>query len=383
MIAISTDFEAGKIRVVACDRPDDIVVELEDDTAASVRQWFFFRLTGAKDCAVRITFRDIDRYNANKGLVGMPTLWDDYNVLGSYDLDHWFPVATEFRDGHLFATVTPSTDSLYLANFAPYSSERLARFIGTSLMSPRCGLERLGQSVQNRAIECLRIGEPGPGRKTCWVITRQHPAETQGTWCVEGLVERLLDENDASAIALLDRAVFYIVPNMNPDGSVMGNTRTNATGRNLNREWPAPSPDEAPEVYWVRKRMTETGMDFGLDIHAWTGPHNFAIGPYHTPSVTDREAQLWLRYEAALAAASSEFETGWPYPGGGPEPGKADQSISWNHFFEAFGAFGVLYELLYKNNACNPDPANGWTAGKCKRFGHDTVDAIAAIVDVL
>src|SRR5690606_18356005 len=103
-------------------------------------------------------------------------------------------------------------------------------------------------------------------------------------------------------------------------------------------------------------------------IHAWTGPHNFAVGPYHAPSETEREKRLWHRYEAALAAASPDFEAGWPYPGGGPEPGKADASASWNHVLETYGGFGVLYELLYKDNRCNPDPENGWTSDKCKRF---------------
>ena len=35
------------------------------------------------------------------------------------------------------------------------------------------------------------------------------------------------------ARVLLERAVFYVVPNMNPDGSALGNLRTNAAGANL------------------------------------------------------------------------------------------------------------------------------------------------------
>lgn len=383
MIRIDSAFEAGSIRVLSFADPEHIIVELSEDNAASVRQWFFFRLIRAKGRNVRVTFRDIDRDNANTGLAGMPTLWENYDAFASYDMHSWFPVATDFRDGDLVLSLTPQTDSVYLANFVPYTSERLKALIEDSLRSPRASLEVLGKSIEGRAIECLRVGEPATGRKVCWIITRQHPAETQGTWCVEGILKRLLNENDGVATALLEQAVFYIVPDMNPDGSRLGNTRTNAAGVNLNREWTSPSQDRSPEVYYTRRRMEETGMNFGLDIHAWTGPHNFAIGPYNTPTITARQKEIWSRYEAALAADSSEFEAGWPYPGGGPDEGQADISISWNYFSEAFGAVGVLYELLYKDNKCNPDPANGWTTDKCRKFGFSTVQAIATIVHLL
>lgn len=383
MIHISTNFEAGSGSVISCVDPEDIVIELAEDNAASVRQWFYFRLTGAQGSPVRITIRDIDRGNANSGSVGMPTLWENYNAYASYDTISWFPVSTVFREGDLMLSLTPNTDSLYFANFIPYTSGRMASFIGKSLMSPRASLEILGKTVEGRFLECLRIGEPEKDRKVCWIIARQHPAETQGSWCIEGIVERLLTESDSVVKALLKQAVFYIVPNMNPDGSILGNTRTNALGINLNREWFCPSKKESPEVYYTRQRMNETGMDFGLDIHAWTGPYNFAIGPYNIPSINERQKMLWRRYEAALAASSSEFETGWSYPGNGPNVGKADTSISWNYFSEKFGAIGVLYELLYKDNQCNPDPSNGWTQHKCRDFGFSTIQAISEIVHLM
>ncbi len=59
-------------------------------------------------------------------------------------------------------------------------------------------------------------------------------------WFVEGLLDALLDRADPHARPLLSQAVFYIVPNMNPDGAARGNLRTNAAGANLNREWVSP-----------------------------------------------------------------------------------------------------------------------------------------------
>lgn len=63
-----------------------------------------------------------------------------------------------------------------------------------------------------------------------------------------GFLERLLDSHSALARHALQKAVFYVVPNMNPDGSWRGHLRTNAAGANLNREWAKPSLEISPEV---------------------------------------------------------------------------------------------------------------------------------------
>ena len=39
------------------------------------------------------------------------------------------------------------------------------------------------------------------------------------------------------------------MPNVNPDGSIRGHLRTNATGANLNREWQDPTLERSPEVH--------------------------------------------------------------------------------------------------------------------------------------
>lgn len=67
-------------------------------------------------------------------------------------------------------------------------------------------------------------------------------------WFAEGLLERLTDQHDTISLRTLAKAVFYVVPNMNPDGSHRGHQRTNAAGANLNREWQNPRLDYAPEV---------------------------------------------------------------------------------------------------------------------------------------
>ena len=67
-------------------------------------------------------------------------------------------------------------------------------------------------------------------------------------WFAEGLLRRLLDRHDPISRRLLRDTVFWVVPNICPDGTWRGHLRTNAAGANLNREWAEPSPDVSPEA---------------------------------------------------------------------------------------------------------------------------------------
>ena len=122
--------------------------------------------------------------------------------------------------------------------------------------------------MEGRDIDLLIVGEPDENKKKIWILGRQHPGEPQAEWFIQGVVERILDQDDPVSRKLLSMATFYLVPNANIDGSIDGNLRVNAAGKNLNREWGNPDKDLCPEVYFVRNKMQEVGVDLFLDIHA-------------------------------------------------------------------------------------------------------------------
>lgn len=380
MIHISSEFDGGHIEVIDVHDPTDIQLALANDNANDFKQWFYFRLTGARDQACTIRLINAADTNTSRDLTGMPDPWQDFQAVVSYDRETWIRVSTSVEGQAVTIRLTPNRDSVYVAAFAPYPLERQYQFVANSLASPRASLTVLGQSVEGRDIDLLQIGSPGPGKHPCWVTTRQHPNETMGPYCVEGIVDRLIDPHDPLARDLLDRAVFYVVPNLNPDGSIRGNTRSNAAGINLNRVWSDPSTETSPEIHLVRAAMHDTGVDWSLDIHGWNGTHNFITGPVGIPSLTEKQTEAWRRYEAALAKANPDFEVGWSYPGGGPGPGEADLSMSWNYIGETFGAVAMLYELLFKDTAKTPDPVHGWSPVRSQKFGSSTLDAVAAII---
>jgi hypothetical protein len=56
--------------------------------------------------------------------------------------------------------------------------------------------------------------------------------------------------------------------------------------------------------------------------------------------------------------------------------------MCWNWLSER-GSFGVLYELLFKDNRNNPDPVRGWSIERSRKMGFATLDALYDVIDEL
>lgn len=374
-LIISSAFDGGNIACLAADDPGDIRLEILKDNESDFYQWFYFRLTGARGQACRLNI-------VNAGDAAYTKGWEGYQALTSDDRQTWRRVPTGYKDGVLTIEHTPQSDAVWFAYFAPYTMERHGDLIARVQASPRVELSVLGKTLDGQDMDLLRIGEPGPDKRTCWAVARQHPGESMAEWWMEGILDRLLDPSDTTATALLDKAVFYLVPNMNPDGSRRGHLRTNAAGANLNREWSEPAMERSPEVLLVRQAMHETGVDFCLDVHGDEAlPYNFLAGMMGIPSLSDRQKTLQAAFDQALLAASPEFQTEHGYPSSAP--GKGNLTMCANYVAEAFGCLSLTLEMPFKDNADRPEPEFGWSPERSRNFGAAHLDAIATIVDDL
>ena len=372
---ISCTFDAGAIDVIADDDPQALAVGLRADSHADFRQWFYFRLQGARDRAVRIRF-------ANAGAATYVEGWRGYRAVASYDRETWFRVPTTFDGRELTIEHTPLRDSIYYAYFEPYSWERHLALLGRADASPRAHVSDLGATIDGRDMNLVTVGAEGAGKKSLWVIARQHPGETMAEWFVEGLIERLLDPADPVARRVLERAVVRIVPNMNPDGSVRGNLRTNAAGANLNREWMAPSLERSPEVFHVRAAMQASGVDAFLDVHGDEGlPYVFTDGNERLPSYTPRMEALETGFCAVLVGANPDFQTVHGYPSN--KETKVNLTVASKWVGHTFGGLALTLEMPFKDNADLPDPDRGWDGARSRRLGADTLTALYAMLPSL
>lgn len=365
-LSISSQFDSGAIEVLRLDVAHDIQLRIRQDTAAEFAQWFHFCLHGAAGEPVTLRFMNAKQCAYPKG-------WEGYQVVCSEDRQHWSRIETSYDGEVMTARVTPQTNAIYFAYFEPYSYEQHLDLLASAAASSLITVERLGTTVQGRDMSVLRVADvhslvAEEDKKDVWVIARQHPGETMAEWFVEGFLERLLDADDSVSLTLLQRCNFHVVPNMNPDGAVLGNLRTNAAGANLNREWAAPSMERSPEVALVRQAMEATGVDLCLDVHGDEAlPCNFVVGSEGTPGYTPRIAELEDDFKTDWMRACPDFQDTLNY--GRVAAGQANMSLATNWIAQRFGCMALTIEMPFKDNVNLPDPTTGWSGQRSKKLG--------------
>ena len=372
---ITTDFDGANIECVSCSQADNIRLRIRPDNNSEHLQWFYFRLTGAKDRDCRLIIENGDQVSYRDGFHG-------YRTVVSNDNSNWHRIDTSFDGKNLTIAYRPESDSVYFAYFAPFSWEQHRRLIDKALQSSAVTYHRLGATVDGRSIELLQIGHVDKNKKKAWIIARQHPGETMAEWWMQGFLEKLLDANDPVARQALAKYTFYIVPNMNPDGSVRGHLRTNAVGKNLNREWLEPTADQSPEVYYVRAKMEGTGVDFCLDVHGDEAlPYNFIAGAQGIPSWNDQKQDQLDSFQNYLASINADFQTEKGYPVNAP--GKANMTMCTAYIAEHFDCLAMTLEMPFKDTIESPIPETGWSPARCKKLAHSCLDAILHIAPKL
>jgi murein tripeptide amidase MpaA len=361
-IKISTTFDAGAIEVVHAENASAIELNLRKDSHADIAQWFYFRLQGARGerCSMRIL---------NASDATYPDGWQNYQAVASYDRKHWFRVPTSYDGKVMTIAHTPQYDSVYYAYFEPYSWERHLDLLARAQMSATAQVQDLGNTVQGRDLNVVVIGDPAAQKKV-WVIARQHPGESMAEWFAEGMIDTLLDQAQPLVQKLLRHAVFYIVPNMNPDGAYLGNLRTNAAGANLNREWMTPSTESSPEVWHVKNKIHETGCDLFLDIHGDEGlPYVFVAGSEMLEGFSEQQADEQQRFIEQFLRASEDFQTEFGYSAG---KYRADMlKLASKYIGHTFKCVSLTLEMPFKDNAHSPEPKLGWNGARSAKLGQE------------
>ncbi len=366
---IDADFDSGNIDVVSLSESGDAALEIRWDAGGEHRQWFHFRLDGARGtaCTLRIV---------NAGETSYAHAWENYRVCSSSDRKTWERVDTTYENGELIIRHTPDADLQWYAYFAPHSHEEhldlLAFCQGTGLAQ----VERFGHTVDGRDMHQVVAGD---GPLTYWLIARQHPGESMASWWMEGFLDRLLSASDALARELRSRATVVVVPHMNLDGAIRGYLRTNAAGANLNREWHAPTLEKSPEVLYTLQSMKETGVDFCLDVHGDEAlPYVFLSGP---EGIAGYDASpipaLCALFGEAYERANPDMQRVHGYPI--TPPGKANMTMCTNAVAGTFGCPAYTLEMPFKDNDNAPDVNFGWSPERCAELGASAVDALVAL----
>ena len=174
-LAISSTFDGGNITCIAADSPDDIRLKILKDNGSDFYRWLYFRLTGARRQACKLHITNAGKSAYTKG-------WEGYNAVASDDRQTWRRVPTSCKNGVLTIEYTPQADAVWFAYFAPYTMERHNDLIARVQKSPYVVISVLGKTLDGQDMDLLQIGEPGPDKRICWAVARQHPGETMAEW---------------------------------------------------------------------------------------------------------------------------------------------------------------------------------------------------------
>jgi murein tripeptide amidase MpaA len=315
----------------------------------------------------------------NAAQAAFPDGWSGYRMVASYDRENWFRVPTTYDGQILTVQFLPQRDSVYFAYFEPYSSERHLQLLGRAERSSLVRLLDLGNTLDGRDMNLLVIGNPSAAKRV-WVVARQHPGETMAEWFVEGMIDALLDGANPVAKELLQHAAFYIVPNMNPDGSARGNLRTNAAGANLNREWMTPSIEVSPEVLLVKNKIHEVGCDLFLDIHGDEAlPYVFVAGCEMLEDFGSQQAKEQQIFIERFKQASTDFQSEYGYA-----PGKYQESVlklASKYIGHTFKCVSLTLEMPFKDNTNAPDEQVGWNGARSANLGRTILEPILATLE--
>lgn len=169
--------------------------------------------------------------------------------------------------------------SLDVARLEPYRLSDLEKLKAEIAGHPLVEIKSIGRTVAGRELEMIRVGQPAAPRHVL-LRARAHPWEPGGNWVVEGLLRRLLRDDD-DARRYRDRYCVHVLPMAGKDGVARGRTRFNECGMDLNRQWDRPAdPALAPENAALEKWL-DTMVAQGRRPHLAIDFHNDASGRLH------------------------------------------------------------------------------------------------------
>jgi hypothetical protein len=236
-----------------------------------------FRIHARPGTALTLEFLNLDNvWNGQPGSVA----GELKTVAISDDGRTWTTVPTESLPGNRVQLhVQTRTFQLYVARIEPYRLSDLERFLGSIRASRIVQITPIGTTVAGRELEIVRIGNPDAPYRV-FVRARAHPWESGSNWVAQGLIQRLLKDDDESRRFLSVYNV-SVLPMANKDGVARGGTRFNLRGKDLNREWNKPAdPGLAPENAALEKWL-EAAIASGRRPHLALELHNDGSGRLH------------------------------------------------------------------------------------------------------
>jgi hypothetical protein len=249
-----------------------------------------FVLHARPGASFTLEFRNLDNvWNGQPGSVA----GELKTVAISDDGKAWRTVPTDSLPGNRVQLhVTMTGRRLYVARMEPYRLSDLERLLETIRSNRLVRIEPIGQTAAGRPLEIVRIGDPAAPHRV-FVRARAHPWEAGSNWVMQGLIERLLVDDEEIRRFLRVYNV-SVLPMANKDGVARGATRFNLRGMDLNRNWDKPADPELSPENAALERWLEGEIAAGRKPQLALELHNDGTGLLHIsrPPIPQLEQHL-------------------------------------------------------------------------------------------
>lgn len=243
------NFESGNINTVTTTDSINYTVTTKSDIGG---RWFYFRIKGVRNKFIRVTISSTD--------VNRP--FYSYN-----NRDFMRFNASESPSLRMFQK-TFTEDTVYVAYYTPYNYSYLQERILEWKLNPFTKVDTLGITDKGFPIQQIMVTDPpvpNTNKHRVWIHARTHPGETPTSWHFDGIVQKLLS-NDEVISFYRQKIIFYLIPFTNPDGVIYGRSRTNFSGIDVEANWDKPELETCKEVKILKQRMTQINSEKVLSI---------------------------------------------------------------------------------------------------------------------
>lgn len=258
-IQFDQDFENGSLGQVTRLGPDWYQVGLRPDTW----YWTHFRVRGCKGREITFALRYDASVRANRWGVtetGNPEN-PDYSCrvpYMSYDGKTWKHMDFAEKIAHMPNTVQFGhrfeEDEAYVCYTIPYTYSDLLAYLKSIEDHPMIKVEMIGSTREGRDVPMVTVGADDPSKDTIMFISREDADEPTSNVALEGLIGRMIADDDDAVREMMRTTRFRIVP-MTAIDSVVGGSPYG--GRfYMAREWFRDPP--LPEIRAVKNVVADS-----------------------------------------------------------------------------------------------------------------------------
>ena len=283
---------------------------LQNDTnTRGHSQWFFFRVSnGKKGQKIKLNIMNFQRKKTKYSLglkiwyfskkkkeeksIGWHHTEENVNYFMNFLYNFIKGKRTYYYTLSFEYTFEYDNDEVYFANSIPFfysdvindlnyftkkENEKYNFFERKKLCDTLIGNEVDYFSINTDNNLVINEKQETTNKKGIILFARQHPGETVSSWILKGAYEYLMSFNK-EANYLRDNYIIKIIPMINVDGVICGNSRTSLSGCDLNRRWEKPDEFLHPEIYYLKELIhnftKNIEVEYIIDFHGHFGAFN-------------------------------------------------------------------------------------------------------------